>query len=161
MSCGVGHRHGSDPVWLGLWCRPAAAAPIRPLAWELPYASGGALKRQKKIRERAIVTPRPGALGAWLDPLPGSTRGQLCEAGPGGRAWHGFAPLCAEPPCHPGFNGPAKKVVRKGRLLHHHPSGAQKAHNQRCQARPRSGFRVCPSGPQRNQEVTQKRWVFG
>ena len=25
-----------DPVLLWLWCRPAAIAPIRPLAWELP-----------------------------------------------------------------------------------------------------------------------------
>ena len=32
-----------------LWCRLAAAAPIRPLAWELPYATGGeALKKKKK-----------------------------------------------------------------------------------------------------------------
>ena len=30
-----------------LWCRPAAATPIRPLAWETPYATGAALKRQK------------------------------------------------------------------------------------------------------------------
>ena len=29
-----------DPVLLWLWCRPAAAAPIWPLAWELPYAAG-------------------------------------------------------------------------------------------------------------------------
>ena len=36
-----------DPVVLWLWCRPAAAAPILPLAWELPYASGAALKSQK------------------------------------------------------------------------------------------------------------------
>ena len=27
MSCGVGRRHSSDPVWLWLWCRPAATAP--------------------------------------------------------------------------------------------------------------------------------------
>ena len=33
MSCGVGCRRGSDPAWLWLWCRPAAAASIRPLAW--------------------------------------------------------------------------------------------------------------------------------
>ena len=26
---------------------PAAAAPIRPLAWELPYALGAALKKKK------------------------------------------------------------------------------------------------------------------
>ena len=31
--------------WLWLW--PAAAAPIRPLAWELPYAAGVALKKAK------------------------------------------------------------------------------------------------------------------
>ena len=27
-----------------LWCRPAAVAAIGPLAWELPYAVGAALK---------------------------------------------------------------------------------------------------------------------
>ena len=48
VSCGVGHRHGSDPVLLWLWCRQAAVAPIRPLTWELPYASGAALKDKKK-----------------------------------------------------------------------------------------------------------------
>ena len=36
-----------------LWCRLAAAALIRPLAWELPCAWGTALKRpKKKKRER-------------------------------------------------------------------------------------------------------------
>ena len=30
-----------------LWLWPAAAAPIQPLAWELPYASGVALKKKK------------------------------------------------------------------------------------------------------------------
>ena len=34
--CGIGHRHGSDPALLWLWCRPAAAAPIQPLAGNLP-----------------------------------------------------------------------------------------------------------------------------
>ena len=28
MSCGVGHRQGSDPTLLWLWCGPAATAPI-------------------------------------------------------------------------------------------------------------------------------------
>ena len=28
MRSGVGHRRGSDLVLLGLWCRPAATAPI-------------------------------------------------------------------------------------------------------------------------------------
>ena len=36
----VGHRRGSDPVWLWLWRRPAAVAPIQPLAWEPLYAAG-------------------------------------------------------------------------------------------------------------------------
>ena len=48
VSRGVGHRGGSDPALLWLWCRPAAAALIQPLAWELPYAVGVALKRKKK-----------------------------------------------------------------------------------------------------------------
>ena len=32
---------------LWLWCRPAAMAPIRPLVWEPPYATGAALEREK------------------------------------------------------------------------------------------------------------------
>ena len=48
MSCGVDHRHGSDPESLWLWRRPAATVPIRPLAWEPPYASGVALRKSKK-----------------------------------------------------------------------------------------------------------------
>ena len=47
MSCGVGHRRGLDRPLLWLWQRPAAVAPIRPLAWEPPHAVGEALKRQK------------------------------------------------------------------------------------------------------------------
>ena len=34
MSCGVVHKHGSDIMLLWLWSRLAAAALIRPLAWE-------------------------------------------------------------------------------------------------------------------------------
>ena len=47
-SCSVAHRCGSDPALLWLWCRPVAAAMIQPLAWELPYAEGTALKRKRK-----------------------------------------------------------------------------------------------------------------
>ena len=46
VSCGVGHRCGLDLALLRLWCRPAAIVPIRPLAWEPPYAAGVAPKRQ-------------------------------------------------------------------------------------------------------------------
>ena len=48
MSCGVGHRRGSDVSLLWLWHRPTAAAPIQPVAWELPYAVGMALKSKTK-----------------------------------------------------------------------------------------------------------------
>jgi len=48
MSCGVGYRCGSDLAFLGLWCRLAAIALIQPLAQEPPYATGVALKTQKK-----------------------------------------------------------------------------------------------------------------
>ena len=46
--CGVGHRHSSDLALLWLWRRSAVAALIQPLAWELPYAVGAALKRAGK-----------------------------------------------------------------------------------------------------------------
>ena len=48
MSCGVCHGHSSDLALLWLWQRLAAASLIGPLAWEVPYAAGAALKRQKK-----------------------------------------------------------------------------------------------------------------
>ena len=41
VTCGVSSRHGLGPLLL---C--ATTAPIRPLAWELPYATGVA-KKQK------------------------------------------------------------------------------------------------------------------
>ena len=44
LSCGVGCRHGSDPELLWLYRRLAALALIQPLAWELPYVTGMALK---------------------------------------------------------------------------------------------------------------------
>ena len=47
MSCGVGHRLGSDLALLWLWCRQAAVAPIGPLAWEPPYAVNAALKKSE------------------------------------------------------------------------------------------------------------------
>ena len=52
MSCGVGHRHGLDPALLQLWHRLAAAAPIQPLDWKLPYAADVALKGQRKKERR-------------------------------------------------------------------------------------------------------------
>ena len=60
MSCGVGCRGGLDPTLL-LWLkrRLAATALIGCIAWELPYATGAALKRlekkKKKERERERI----------------------------------------------------------------------------------------------------------
>ena len=44
VSCGSGRRCGSDLALLWLWHRPAAVAPLRPLAWEPPHVAGAALK---------------------------------------------------------------------------------------------------------------------
>ena len=64
VNCGVGRRCGSYLALLWLWCRLAAVALIRPLAWKLPYAVDMALKIQKKkkcapspiIRKMQIIT---------------------------------------------------------------------------------------------------------
>ena len=45
MSCGAGRRRDSGLEFWWLWCRPAAAAPIQPLAWEPPVA----LKSRRKV----------------------------------------------------------------------------------------------------------------
>ena len=52
MSFGVGCRCGWDLVLLWLWYRLAAAALIRPLAWELPCATDVALKTKTKEKKR-------------------------------------------------------------------------------------------------------------
>ena len=56
-----------DLAWL--WHRPAAAAPIQPLAWELPCATGAALNRPKKKKKfwdvpdsRRLMNIKPGLL---------------------------------------------------------------------------------------------------
>ena len=53
---------------LWLWLRPAATAPIRPLAWEPPYATGVAqeiAKKTKKKKKKPVLSPQP-------DPWPGN-----------------------------------------------------------------------------------------
>ena len=57
-----------DPAWLWLWRRPAATAPIQPLAWEPPYAVGTALKKKKRKKERksALGVPFCGAMAMCL-----------------------------------------------------------------------------------------------
>ena len=43
----------SDLALLWLWCRPAVIAPIRPLVWEPPYATGAALKKKSRSKNLA------------------------------------------------------------------------------------------------------------
>ena len=55
-------QHGSRPA--GLWCSPAAAGPICPLAWKRPYAQvwqreGGGMEGERG-RERAREKGREG-----------------------------------------------------------------------------------------------------
>ena len=48
----------------------AAIAPIQPLAWELPYAEGMALKRQKKKKNRTNFERMWEGAGEKLMSLP-------------------------------------------------------------------------------------------
>ena len=67
MSCGIVCRSGSDPTLL--WCRMAATALIRPLAWELPYAIGVSPPPQKKLQvdpnNRALLWPGGRKARPW------------------------------------------------------------------------------------------------
>ena len=91
MTWGVGRRCGSDPELLWLWCRPAATAPIRPLAWKPPHAMGVALEKTKQKNQKVTfsLSPAEWHLG---NELPG--RGSGSEswragevAGPGVAVW--------------------------------------------------------------------------
>ena len=68
MSCGVGFRHGLELALLWLWRRLAAIVPIQPLAWELPYAVGVALKKGKeeKRKETPILLSKVNVLFYFL-----------------------------------------------------------------------------------------------
>ena len=46
VSCDVGLRRSLDPALL--WCRLAATAWIRPMAWELPQAADAGLRKQQR-----------------------------------------------------------------------------------------------------------------
>ena len=80
MSCGVSRRCSLDPMllwlWLWLWCRLAAGSPNRPLAWELPYAEGLALKRQKKWKWSEREQGRQDGEGREVK--------QVCDSGKSG-----------------------------------------------------------------------------
>ena len=54
-------RCSSDPVLLWLWCRPAPAALIWPLAWELPHAQVQPEKEKKNAKKE-----KSGKVGKML-----------------------------------------------------------------------------------------------
>ena len=66
MSCSVGCRRGLEPKLLQQGCRPAAAAPNQPLAWEFPYAARVALKRKKKKENKAYSYPGEKKIQEYL-----------------------------------------------------------------------------------------------
>ena len=79
MRSGIGHVHGLDLALLWLWCRPAGAAAIVPLAWELLCAKGVALKN--KTKQNKTKTKNPPLL--FLSDLPCSllpTEAKLLES---------------------------------------------------------------------------------
>ena len=57
MSYSVGHRCSSYLESLWLWHRLAAVAPIGPLAWDLSYATGMALKKRRGGRKKEKERP--------------------------------------------------------------------------------------------------------
>ena len=81
MSCGVGCRHSLDLVSLWLWCRLAAAAPIRPFAWERLYAEAAALKNNNKKKFLYFFTCQSLREGSGIQEFPKliQTSIPLCE----------------------------------------------------------------------------------
>ena len=67
MNCGVGHRHSSDPTLLWLGYRPAVVASIQPLAWELAYAAGVALKSKEKKKKKTVCENFSFGLSYFVD----------------------------------------------------------------------------------------------
>ena len=67
MSCGVGCRL----ALLWLWRRPVATVPIRPLAWESPYAEEAALEKAKKKKEKEKHTATLNNFGILLPRVKG------------------------------------------------------------------------------------------
>ena len=51
VSCGVGCKCGLDLTLLCLWSRPAATAPIQPLAWG-PLCATGAPQKAKNPKNK-------------------------------------------------------------------------------------------------------------
>ena len=98
MSCGVGHRCSIDPLLLWLGHSLAATTLIRPLAWEIPYAAGVALKIPKRERERASFLSVPPFHEAAARRCPSTSQKET---------------LTRSLSCHPDLKAPASKTGRK------------------------------------------------
>ena len=73
MSYGVGRRHDLDLTLLWLWCRPAATAPIGPLAGKPPCAMVEALKKKKKKKKKKVgkyLLKNIWMIGCTFPPIP-------------------------------------------------------------------------------------------
>ena len=75
-----------------LWCRPAASAPVRPLAWEPPHAVGAALKTKNKEFSPKQLCANPArfsvsSLSLPLSSLPLSPRPLFFATARGGLVW--------------------------------------------------------------------------
>ena len=62
VSCGIGGRHGLDPMLLWFWCGLETTAPIQLLAWEPPYATCVAPKDKKKKKKEIL-----SFAAIWMD----------------------------------------------------------------------------------------------
>ena len=65
-----------DPAWLWLWCRLAAIALIRFLAWEPPYAVGAALKSQKPKKKKKLKNQLSLHFLLWVPSFKETTLGK-------------------------------------------------------------------------------------
>ena len=105
MSCGIGCRCSSDPALLRLWCRPAAAAPILPLAWDLLYVAGADLKKEKKKKIPTRTLMRLRLINFCehqnLFSLTLLDLGFLCAYQPIQGIWEGAKQLRSPLPCCP------------------------------------------------------------
>ena len=86
MSCGIGRRLYLDLALLWLWHRLLAAAPVWPLARELPYAAGATLKRHKNCKWKALLPDlEKSNLRDWVSFAAGEAEGS--RRGPGLHHW--------------------------------------------------------------------------
>ena len=58
-------RSSSDSSLLWLWCRPAAIAPVQPLAWEPPYVTTSAGLKRQQTNKQTNKNPLINCLVSW------------------------------------------------------------------------------------------------